>query len=121
MALGPELESKYAGIEKTSRLLARSWGMGKEGNHFNQKVLLVDRVFPNMFGIRFLRGDLEAVLSDPYSIVISESMAKQHFGDEDPLGKTIQVESWYDAQITGVIKVTIVFNGRATRGTSDLP
>ena len=104
VALAPELESKYTGIEKASRYWARTWGIGMEGNHFNQKVVLVDVAFPDMFDIRFIRGNSKTALSDPFSIVLSETMAMKHFGNEDPLGKTIQVEDWYDAQITGIIQ-----------------
>ena len=105
VALAPELESKYTGIEKASRYWARTWGIGMEGNHFNHKVLLVDAAFTDMFDIRFLRGNPQTALTNPFSIVISETMAMKHFGDEDPLGKTIQVENWYDAQITGIMQV----------------
>ena len=41
-------------------------------------------------------------LSDPYSIILSESTAKAMFGDEDPMHKTMKIDNTIDVQVTGV-------------------
>jgi len=72
---------------------------------FNEeKVLAVDSSFFRMFSFRLLYGNINSVLRDPQSIVISETMAVKYFGSEDPLGKTLQVNNSDMFQVTGIMK-----------------
>ncbi len=57
-----------------------------------------------IFSIDLVKGDPEAVLSDPTSILFSESLAKKYFGDEDPLGQIITYIEKHDFIVTGVFK-----------------
>jgi putative ABC transport system permease protein len=41
-------------------------------------------------------------LQNPFSVVISQNIAKKYFRDEDPVGKTIRYNNSYDFVITGV-------------------
>jgi len=58
----------------------------------------------NIFTIPFIEGDPETALKEPKSLVLTESMAKKYFGNQDPLGKTIIYEHNYEFKITGVVK-----------------
>lgn len=55
--------------------------------------------------IPFVSGNPKLALTDPNTIVITESKAKQYFPDEDPLGKTLILNNDENRQykITGVI------------------
>lgn len=69
---------------------------------------LVDSEFFNVFdfkdtGFRWISGNPEKAFSEPFSIVITESMAKKYFGEADPLGKSIRLEAQLDVKVTGVI------------------
>ena len=57
-----------------------------------------------IFTIPFIEGDPKSALSEPNSIVLTASAAKKYFGNEDPLGKTIQYEHNWTMKVTGVIK-----------------
>ncbi len=57
-----------------------------------------------IFTFHFIRGDSKTALQDPYSIVLSESMAQKYFGDEDPMGKILNYREAYDFKVTGVFK-----------------
>ena len=68
------------------------------------KLLFADPGFFNFFSFKLLSGRPSQVLSGPFSVVISQDMAKKYFGDENPVGKTltIKTDSAYTYQVTGV-------------------
>ncbi|MBA7566847.1 hypothetical protein ES708_08546 [subsurface metagenome] len=57
-----------------------------------------------MFTFPFIAGDPKTALSQPYSMVLTESMAKKYFENEDPMGKTITVNNQYTFMVTGIMK-----------------
>lgn len=56
---------------------------------------------PDVFSLKMIKGSRSA-LNDPSSIIVSESVAKAFFGDEDPVGKVMQIDNTFDAKVTGV-------------------
>jgi putative ABC transport system permease protein len=59
----------------------------------------------DVFTIPFIAGDPKSALSDPFTIVITEDIARKYFGDENPLGKSLNFEDRKeDYLITGVVK-----------------
>ena len=59
--------------------------------------------FPEMFTLYMLSGSRLA-LKDPSTVLISESLAKAIFGNEDALRKIIRVDSKMDMTVGGVYK-----------------
>ncbi len=69
-------------------------------------ILVTESSFFNIFDFRLLKGDRRTALSEPYTIVLSESLAKKYFLDSDPVGKIVRVFR-YDPDGTGIeFKVT---------------
>lgn len=64
----------------------------------------VSEEFLDMFDFPLVYGDPDKALDDPKSIVISESLAKILFGDEDPMGKLVRMEDEGSLQVTGIAK-----------------
>ena len=60
--------------------------------------------FLTMFQFPLLEGAAKNVLSDPYSIVLTESTAKALFGNEDALNKTVRYDNQNDLKVTGILK-----------------
>lgn len=60
--------------------------------------------FLEMFEYPLLSGDPAIVLDDPHSIVISESLARTLFKNEDPLGQVIRFEDQVNLNVTGILK-----------------
>ena len=68
---------------------------------------LADQHFFEFFSFPLLRGDAKTVLTDPFTAVISESMAERFFEQEDPIGSLITIDSKEyrgDYRVTGVMK-----------------
>ncbi|MEH6305556.1 ABC transporter permease [Olivibacter sp. CPCC 100613] len=64
----------------------------------------VDADFLSIFDFPLLHGSANHALEDPTSIVLTESLAKSLFGKEDPLGKTITIDSKVPFKVTAVLK-----------------
>jgi hypothetical protein len=65
---------------------------------------IVDSGFLRVFSFPLLKGHPAKVLEKPYSIVVTEKFAKKFFGDQDPIGKTVQVNRKDIFTITGLLK-----------------
>jgi len=64
-------------------------------------------VDPGMFEVftyDFKAGNPEIVLDEPYSIVLTEEVVKNLFGNENPIGKVITLNSRLELTVTGVVK-----------------
>jgi ABC-type antimicrobial peptide transport system permease subunit len=85
-----------------------SWGFGLlirygEKAFFENPIRAVDPSFFQMFRFPFIQGDKSTALERPYSMVITEEMAKKYFDGEDPIGKILSANNRYDFVVTGVV------------------
>lgn len=58
---------------------------------------------PSLLDLKMLKGDHES-LKEVNSLLLSESVAKSLFGEEDPIGKPVTVNFQGDLMVTGVYK-----------------
>ena len=59
----------------------------------------------DIFSFPLAQGSPETALSEPGSVVVTESTARKYFGDEDPIGKTLLFpENGLTMQVTGVAR-----------------
>lgn len=65
---------------------------------------IVDSNFLNVFSFPLVKGDPNTVLKDMYSIVLTEKLAKSFFGEEDPMGKVVRIDSKDNFTVTGIVK-----------------
>ena len=70
-----------------------------------KNILSVDTTFFKVFSFPLVKGNPETALKTLKGVLISESMAKKYFGDEDPIGKQLSVDSdVYIVEVVGVFK-----------------
>lgn len=60
--------------------------------------------FMEIFKFRVIKGTASNALTDPLSIVLTESVAKALFGDEDPINKVVRVDNKDNLKVTAVIQ-----------------
>jgi len=104
--VGKALVEEYPEILNSVRVQAgwERWYFHYEDVDFiKNKLAAVDASFFEIFSFPFLKGDPETALREPHSMVLTESLAKKCFGDEDPMGKIIQKDDDVDMIVTGVI------------------
>ncbi|SDL62028.1 ABC transporter permease [Kriegella aquimaris] len=85
--------SRYLGYKEKS--------LSKTGN-------FMQREAPEMLELNILKGEKDG-LRELNSVMLSESVAKALFGDEEPIGKTVEVNNQYDVMVTAVYE-DIPFN-----------
>ena len=92
-ALGPVLEETFPEIETTVRIWR--WTVSVQYGERKDRYLLalVDDNFLDVFDFPLIKGDLETAFRTPYSVVITDDMAQHLFGDTDPMGKTVSIDS----------------------------
>lgn len=80
----------------------------KNGNVvFKEKnTISADSAFLDHFTYKVISGSKEELFKEPYSIVLTESKARTYFGEENPVGKTIEILAPFriNAKVTGVIQ-----------------
>ncbi|MCP4728158.1 MAG: FtsX-like permease family protein [bacterium] len=67
-------------------------------------IFVADTTFFEIFTYSFIAGDQETALDDPNSVVITEETAVRIFGDEEPIGKTVNIAAIGELKITGIIE-----------------
>ena len=70
-------------------------------------VFAAEPSFFKVFTFPLVKGDPETALRDPYSIVISQSLAAKCFGEDDPLDKTVEIPALSQQnpfRVTGVVR-----------------
>lgn len=104
-ALGPRLKEEYPEIEDSVRIVPLPQMLFKLNDNliYQENIVLADPSILSVFTHPLLLGNMETCLEEPDTIVLTKSLARRYFGDENPLGKTIQVENQDDLKVTGVI------------------
>ncbi|WP_088124914.1 ABC transporter permease [Roseivirga misakiensis] len=110
-AVAPNLLTDFPEIEMSTRILPFGGGVysvrDKDGTliRYNEdKAVLADHNFFDMFGFELINGDRKNVLSQPSQIVISESTAKRYFGTDNPIGQSIFWRGSTELKVSGVFK-----------------
>jgi putative ABC transport system permease protein len=125
-------QDRYTGEEITRQWTAGPWGIGPDlknafpevieyvsvnnggnrsvvlsnGNLFfeEEKVLYASDKFFAMFSFPLIKGIDSLVLTRPFTMVVSESLARRYFGDDDPIGKSLTCNGKESYEITGIFK-----------------
>lgn len=106
MVLGPTLKADFPNeIEEFSRdNWVAAFILHSNGQHIQTEGDIVDPSFLKIFSFPLLRGNPNTALDTIHSILLTESLAKQMFGNDDPMGKTIRVDSNAYFTVRGILK-----------------
>jgi putative ABC transport system permease protein len=100
------LKSNYPEVEEATRLrVGGSPIITYADKSFNEKSFaFVDSNFFHVFTLPFLEGDATTALTQPNTIVVTKAIANKYFGNENPLGKILNIKGENTGfKITGVI------------------
>ena len=103
MPLGNELRNKYGSDFKAVSMASWNFGhiLGTGEKKISAEGLWVEGVFPTIFSVNMLKGNVNA-LTDPSAVLLCSSLAKSLFGPSDPMNKTVRLDNRYDFKVAGV-------------------
>lgn len=100
------LKADFPEVQEATRLRDQGYPRLIVGDKVfkDSRLAFVDPNFFQVFTLPFLRGDALTALSEPNTVVISETLAARYFGNDDPIGKTVRGKDWDETfKITGVM------------------
>lgn len=103
LPIAQELRSKYPDFEKVALAQPEDHNFRYQDKKINQEILFAEPDFLEIFGIKTMKGTNEG-LKNINSLMLSESMAKLFFGNEDPIGKVINLDNKVSLQVTSVFQ-----------------
>jgi putative ABC transport system permease protein len=65
---------------------------------------MIGEDFFKIFRYPMLQGDPATALHDPYSIVLTASIAKALFGATDPMGRIVRIDNEHNVKVTGILQ-----------------
>jgi putative ABC transport system permease protein len=106
-ALGTELRDNYAIAEK---LVILNNSFNAEGRYKDTRLdisgFYTNSDFFQVFDFHLEEGSMKGILDEPYSMVISSETAHKFFGDEDPVGKFIEIDTLGAYEVKGIVAST---------------
>ena len=104
----PELKHQLTMVSRVkSAVVAVSGQSGTETKRFQENdgvIAFAEPEYFNLFDYTWEKGSPQTALSNPNTVVLSDRIAHKYFGDVNPMGKTIRMESRMDFVVTGIVK-----------------
>lgn len=103
--LGPALKLEFSEIKEYVRFFSIDDALVRiEDREFlEQDFVFTDSTLFEVFTHRFIYGSPQGALAEPNTAVLSLSVSRRFFGDEDPVGKTFEVNN-QTYMVTGVVE-----------------
>lgn len=105
--LGEELRDNYPEVQNVVRFFGQGRTQYKNGDKqfYEEDLFLADSTVFDMFTYTFIDGDAATALDNPFSMVVTEKMAKKYFSDmQSVVGQSLQNLQGEEFKITGLIK-----------------
>ena len=101
------MREDFPEVEEMVRFIppGNAWMIKYGDRGFNERnFYLADSTVFNVFDVPLLAGDPRTALAGIDRVVLSESIARKYFGDENPIGKILDAEGSFHFEVTGVMR-----------------
>ncbi len=106
--LGPTLQKDYPQVENYVRFYNGGPYLIKKTGTLNnireEKILFADSSVFDVFTFPLVAGNSSTALTAPNTIVISESAARRHFANQNPVGQVLNLDNKKNYTVTAVMK-----------------
>ena len=107
LSWAPALKRDFPDIEQFVRMrgTVSAWLFHREATQFyEKKVIWAEDGLFDLFDIPLVAGDPKTALAEPFTIVISETMAAKYFGGEEAMGQIMGVDNTDEFRVTGIMR-----------------
>lgn len=105
--LADELRDNYPEVKNVVRFFGMGRNLYRNGDKqfYEEEFYLADSTVFDMFSYEFITGDIATALDNPFSLVLTEKIAKKYFGNaQSALGQSLQNPQGEEFKITAVLK-----------------
>ncbi len=104
LPLYDELKATYPDVKRITRLGGgNAHGLKAGDTKVIKQGLNADPDFLRIFSFPVLNGSLASALTEPASIVLTESTAKALFGPKNPVGQLVRLDNQHDLRVTAIV------------------
>ena len=104
----PKLQNEFAAVQHAARFWPWEFGVFSRGDqkYVESDFVFVEQSIFDIFSFSFIRGDSKTALVEPNTVVLTKTVAKKYFGDENPVGKILltQTGGSESLKVTGLIE-----------------
>lgn len=103
-AFGPAIKQEIPEVEAVARMdYGRKSLIANGENSFKRSSKFAEPAMLKMYDYHFLAGNQQTALTQPNSVILTETTAKTLFGTADVLNKTVRFNDKHDLNVTAVI------------------
>lgn len=103
--VGPAIKADYPEVEEFTRLFGGNYLVQYRDAKFQENnVQFAEPSLFKVFSFKLIKGDVAKALEAPYSVLMTETLAKKYFGSVDAIGKSLLLDGKYPASVTGVME-----------------
>lgn len=106
LPFGPTFVEEFPEVEQFVRFQGsgRQQFKYEDKEFYEERIAFVDSSVFQVFSFPLLKGDPDKALTQPYTIVLNETLANKYFNGEDPIGKLLLVGENVAYTVSGVMK-----------------
>lgn len=101
------MRNEFPEVEESVRFVppGNAWMVryGDKG-FYERSFYLADSTVFDVFSVPLVTGNPRTALSENNRVVLSESIARKYFGDENPMGKILIAEGTFHLEVTGIMR-----------------
>jgi len=105
-AVGPNVKDEFSEVEAFARVTGDNMLVRKGNIKFQEEnAMWADSSLFKIFDFKLLKGNPRTALTEPFSIVFTETAAKKYFGKADPMGQTLLLTGdAFPSKVTAIIE-----------------
>ncbi|MCF8302239.1 MAG: ABC transporter permease [Bacteroidales bacterium] len=95
--------------EAEDRVRIDNWGSNamisyKDRDLYLENFIQADSSITNIFTFNFIKGNPKTALDEPFSIILTETTARELFDEQDPIGKVVSYNNKHDFKVNAIIE-----------------
>ncbi len=105
-ALAPAMEDNFPEVVNRVRMLPQGRQLinYEQQGYYTEHFAYAESSLFEIFDFSLIEGNVENALTEPNTVVFSQSMAKRTFGEEDAIGKRVDIGNQTGLEVVAVMK-----------------